>query len=191
MQHVPLSGRASTLLAGKGIRALKPSPPRTDARGRIQGYASVFGAMDLARDVVMPGAFRDSLARRGARGVKLLWQHDPGRPIGGWTKVIEDRHGLFVEGELDLDVPKARELHDLIERGALDGLSIGYRTEIDRLDPVTGIRRLEKLDLWEVSIVTFPLLPQARILDLKGWGNGNSGAHGSVRVFHRRNAALS
>lgn len=189
MLHIPISGRSSSLPAGRGIRAPEPAsggadacpfsarpalsrkmhmPARTDIRGRIRGYASVFGAMDMARDVVMPGAFRDSLARRGPGGVKLLWQHDPGRPIGIWTEMNEDRHGLFVEGVLDLDLPRARELHALIARGAVDGLSIGYRTEIDRQDPATGIRRLEKVDLWEVSIVTFPLLPQARILDLKG-----------------------
>ena len=123
--------------------------------------------MDLGRDIVMPGAFRDSLTRRGAGGVKLLYQHDPAQPLGQWQAMREDARGLRVEGQLDLNLPKARELAGLIERRLIDGLSIGFRTEIERKDPASGIRRLDRLDLWEISLVTFPLLPQARLLDLK------------------------
>jgi hypothetical protein len=134
-----------------------------DDDGRFEGYASLFGIADLGRDIVMPGAFRQCLAHRAPPQVKLLFQHDTRLPIGQWDRIEEDRHGLHVAGHLDLELPKARELHRLISRGAIDGLSIGYRTQTERRDGATGLRRLEKLDLWEISIVTFPLLPQARI----------------------------
>lgn len=135
--------------------------------GAFEGYASLFGIADQGGDVVMPGAFRQSLARRGAAGVKLLWQHDPAMPIGIWLRIEEDSRGLKVIGQLDLAVSKARELHALMRSGAVDGLSIGYRTERSRKDPRTGQRRLERIDLWEVSLVTFPMLPQARVSAVK------------------------
>ena len=135
--------------------------------GAFEGYASLFGIADQARDVVMPGAFRDSLARRGAGGVKMLWQHDPALPIGVWTRIAEDARGLHVVGRLDLAVAKARELHALMRSGAVDGLSIGFRTERSRRDAKAGLRRLEKIDLWEISLVTFPMLAQARVSAVK------------------------
>ena len=137
------------------------------ATGEFEGYASIFGVMDLGHDVVLPGAFRASLHERGAGGVRLLWQHDPHQPLGRWDEITEDARGLYVRGQLDLNQPKAREAFSLMERGALDGLSIGYRTQIERKDPATGLRRLEKIDLWEISLVTFPLLPQARVHGLR------------------------
>lgn len=91
------------------------------------GYASVFGVPDLGRDVVMPGAFSASLARRGAAGVRMLWQHDPTEPIGLWLSLAEDHRGLRVEGKLNPAVQRAREVEALIREGALDGLSIGFR----------------------------------------------------------------
>lgn len=135
--------------------------------GAFEGYASLFGIADQGGDVVIAGAFRDSLARRGASGVKMLWQHDPALPIGIWTAIKEDTRGLKVTGQLDLAVGKARELHALMRSGAVDGLSIGFRTERSRRDARTGQRRLEKIDLWEISLVTFPMLPQARVSAVK------------------------
>ncbi|MGL4279565.1 MAG: HK97 family phage prohead protease [Albidovulum sp.] len=135
--------------------------------GAFEGYASLFGIADQGGDVVVAGAFRDSLARRGAGGVKMLWQHDPALPIGVWTAISEDARGLKVTGQLDLAVGKARELHALMRSGAVDGLSIGFRTERSRRDARTGQRRLEKIDLWEISLVTFPMLPQARVSAVK------------------------
>lgn len=127
--------------------------------GAFEGYASLFGIADQARDVVMPGAFRESLGKRGANGIKMLWQHDPAMPIGVWESILEDTRGLHVVGRLDLAVGKARELHALMRSGAVDGLSIGFKTERSRRDPKSGNRRLEKIDLWEISLVTFPMLP--------------------------------
>ncbi len=129
--------------------------------GHFAGYASVFGVPDLGRDIVRPGAFAKSLARRGPSGVRMLWQHDPAEPIGHWLSLSEDRHGLRVAGRLNLDVQRARELAALLEDGALDGLSIGFRVIEAR--PERGGRSLLALDLWEVSLVTFPLQPVARV----------------------------
>lgn len=135
--------------------------------GGFEGYASLFGLADLGKDIVVAGAFRDSIARRGPLGVKMLWSHDPAQPIGVWEAIREDSRGLFVRGRLDLAVAKAREAYALMKSGAVDGLSIGFKTQRSRRDAKTGGRRLEKIDLWEVSIVTFPMLPQARVSMVK------------------------
>ncbi|WP_421724243.1 HK97 family phage prohead protease [Bauldia sp.] len=139
-----------------------------DADGTFAGYASLFDQADLGRDVVMPGAFRASLAKRGAAGIKMLYQHDPNQPIGVWEEVREDTRGLRVRGRLTTDVVKAREVLSLMRAGALDGLSIGYRTVRGRTDSKTGLRRLIEVDLWEISVVTFPMLPDARVAAVKG-----------------------
>jgi HK97 family phage prohead protease len=138
-----------------------------EADGTFSGYASLFGKADLGRDVVMPGAFGASLAKRGAAGVKMLFQHDPNQPIGVWTEIREDGQGLFVKGRLTADVARSREVLALMRAGALDGLSIGYRTVRGRTDAKTGVRRLMEVDLWEISVVTFPMLPEARVSSVK------------------------
>ncbi|PWR03054.1 HK97 family phage prohead protease [Meridianimarinicoccus roseus] len=131
---------------------------------RIEGYASLFGAVDQGGDVVQPGAYAGSLERlaAGGRAVKLLWQHDPTQPIGIWDEVHEDARGLHVKGRLLTEVARGREAAALIEAGAIDGLSIGYRT-VRSHKTDSGRRVLAEIDLWEVSLVTFPMLPDARI----------------------------
>jgi HK97 family phage prohead protease len=138
-----------------------------DLDGLFEGYASLFHKEDMGRDVVVPGAFRESLAERGLSGIKMLFQHDPNQPIGVWLRLYEDARGLFVRGRLMLEVAKAREVLALIRAGAIDGLSIGFRVVRGLRDHRTGIRRLEKIDLWEISIVTFPMLAEARVASLK------------------------
>jgi HK97 family phage prohead protease len=138
-----------------------------DADGVFEGYASLFGTADLGKDVVMPGAFHDSLKKRDASAVRLLWQHDPSQPLGRWLSIEEDRRGLRVRGKLNLAVERARDIHALMREGAVDGLSIGFRVERARAERPTGLRRLEKLDLWEISVVTFPMLPGARVETVK------------------------
>lgn len=130
----------------------------------IEGYASLFGVADQGGDVVMPGAYAASLARLVAKGdkVRMLWQHDPMRPIGVWDEIHEDGKGLWVKGRLLPEVAQAREAAALIQAGAIDGLSIGYRTvRADR--DAQGRRRLAEVELWEVSLVTFPMLPEAKV----------------------------
>lgn len=131
---------------------------------RIEGYASYFGACDQGGDIVQKGAYAASLSALASEGrsVKMLWQHDPAQPIGIWDEVREDAKGLYVKGRLLLDVEKGREAVALIEAGAIDGLSIGYRTQKASKND-KGQRLLSELELWEVSLVTFPMLPSARV----------------------------
>ncbi|MAS44761.1 prohead peptidase. Unknown type peptidase. MEROPS family U35 [Albimonas donghaensis] len=131
--------------------------------GRIEGYASLFGVSDQSGDVVEPGAFAASLAatRSARRSVKLLWQHDPAQPIGVWDQVREDDRGLLVRGRLLTEVRRGAEALSLLRAGAVDGLSIGYRALKAGRAPGGG-RLLQAVELWEVSLVTFPMLPEAR-----------------------------
>ena len=140
---------------------------RIAADGSFEGYAALFGRVDLGRDLILPGAFAESLARRGAAGVRMLFQHDPAEPIGVWTEITEDARGLFVRGHLTPVVARARVVLAMLRAGALDGLSIGFRTVEGRADPRTRVRRLSRIDLWEVSIVTFPMQPEARVEAVK------------------------
>jgi len=140
---------------------MQPIP--IDASGRFAGYASVFGAVDDGGDVVIAGAFAKSLAARGRANIRMLFQHDPKDPVGIWEAIAEDGFGLWVEGRLVGGVPRADALRRLIESRAIDGLSIGFRTVRAQREAATGHRRLLEIDLWEVSIVTFPMLKAARI----------------------------
>ncbi len=149
------------------VKLLAEPVRTTEADGVFEGYASLFGVADLGRDVVMPGAFAESLRRRGAGGIRMLWQHDPAEPIGRWLAVAEDARGLRVRGRLNLAVERAREIHALLREGAVDGLSIGFRVLRARPARATGLRHLEALDLWEISLVTFPMLPDARVSAVK------------------------
>lgn len=133
-----------------------------DGDGRFSGYASVFNRLDGGGDVVLPGAFSKSLSRKRGR-IRLLFQHDPKEPVGIWESLSEDSHGLFVNGQLTGGVPRAEALRRLIEARALDGLSIGFRTVRASREPGTGYRLLHEIDLYEVSIVTFPMMEDARI----------------------------
>ncbi len=143
------------------------APALARAGNRIEGYASLFGIEDQGRDIVVPGAFRTALSQRGASGIRMLFQHDPAQPIGAWDEIREDARGLFVRGHLIADAPRAREILALIRGRALDGLSIGFRARRAVRDARTGQRRLYDIDLWEISIVTFPMLPGARVTAIK------------------------
>lgn len=148
------------------VKFLADPPTAVTGDGLFSGYASLFGVPDLGRDVVLPGAFADSLARRGAAGIRMLWQHDPGEPVGRWLSLAEDARGLAVRGRLNLAVARAREIAALMAEGGVDGLSIGFRVVQAERDRAGG-RRLVRLDLWEISVVTFPMLPGARVAAVK------------------------
>jgi HK97 family phage prohead protease len=137
-----------------------------DENGSFSGYGSVFGIEDSDREVVAPGAFRNTLAdwEKKGRLPSLLWQHDQRQPIGVWTKMQEDERGLYVEGTLlKDDVFRAKEAYALMKAGALSGLSIGYLIRADSFDEKTRIRTLNDIELWECSICTFPANDAARI----------------------------
>ncbi|WP_257554134.1 HK97 family phage prohead protease [Sphingobium sp. CFD-2] len=139
--------------------------------GSIEGYGSVFGNVDSYGEVVEPGAFTQSLvdAKRKGQTIKMLWQHDRERPIGVWEDLAEDSKGLWVKGRLAVDVsPLAKETHGLLKMGALDGLSIGYRT-LDAEPHATkpNVLSLKRLLLKEVSVVTFAANDRARVESVK------------------------
>lgn len=131
--------------------------------GTVEGYGSIFGNVDNGFDIVEAGAFAESLA--SDKKVKMLWQHDPYSPIGVWDEVREDEKGLWVKGRILGDVEQGREATALVKAGAIDGLSIGYRTLEFREAKVDDrwVRVIEKAELWEVSLVTFPMNPEATI----------------------------
>ena len=136
----------------------------TRADGRFEGYASVFGVADQSGDVMARGAFRRSLGVRGPGGVKLLYQHVAAEPIGVWTEIYEDAVGLFARGRLLTELSRGHDVLALMREGALDGLSVGFKTVKARTEKSSGSRTIYDADLWEISVVTFPMLDRARVL---------------------------
>ena len=132
--------------------------------GLFSGYGSVFGVIDSYKEIVAQGAFSESLQKRTPA---MLWQHRSGEPIGVYSALREDQTGLYVEGKLALKTARGAEAYELLKMGAISGLSIGFVTRDDSYDRVTGIRTLKKVDLWEVSLVTFPANDAARVSGVK------------------------
>lgn len=140
-------------------------------KGAFAGYGSVYNVLDQGEDIVAPGCFTDSLAewKSKARLPAMLWQHRSGEPIGAYTAMSEDAHGLHVEGQLNLKVQRGAECHELMasKPPGISGLSIGFLTRDDSVDRKTWIRTIKKADVWEVSPVTFPQNDQARVNQVK------------------------
>jgi HK97 family phage prohead protease len=138
--------------------------------GVFEGFGSVFGNVDSYKEIVAPGAFTETLAAWKSTGrlPPVLWQHRSGEPIGPYLDMVEQPIGLWVKGQLLVDdVQRAKEARALMKAKAVNGLSIGFVTREDSYDRVTGIRTLKKVDLWEVSVVTFPANPAAQISSVK------------------------
>lgn len=150
--------------------------------GVFVGYASLFDTPDSTGDIVMAGAFAKSLAKRGVANIRMLFQHDPGEPVGVWLNMIEDKHGLWVMGRLDPNVQRGRELSSLLDSRGIDGLSIGFKTISALRDRNTGGRRLREIDLWEVSLVTFPMLNGARVFQRREQPAQQKERHGHGRA---------
>ena len=151
------------------IRHSTPLEAKADASGLIAGYASVFnGEPDSYGDVIAPGCFADSLAEHRRKGTSpvMLWSHDQSQPVGTWTSIIEDGTGLAVKGQLVLKTRAGAEAYELLKAGSVNGLSIGYR-EIKGTNLPGGIRRLDAVDLQEISIVALPAASDARIFSVK------------------------
>ena len=146
------------ILSARRPLARRDAPARLATLGpdEFEGYASLFGVPDGVGDIVQPGAFAKSLRRRPPDKVRMLYQHSALEPLGVWEEIKEDRRGLYVRGRLVLDVTRAREVRSLFAEGALNGLSIGFRTM--RAHKSGGHRLLTEIELWEISVVTFPLL---------------------------------
>lgn len=144
--------------------------------GRIEGYGAVFDNVDYGLDRLEKGAFRDSLKARNGKALPMLWQHDPGEPIGTWDSIREDGKGLYVGGQLNLsresgqaDVPAAWKARALAKQGAVTGLSIGYWATDYRYED--DVRVLSKVDLHEVSMATFPMNTEAQLTAVKSLTN--------------------
>lgn len=141
-----------------------------DESGSFSGYLSVFGNVDSGGDIIAAGAFADSIKSWKARGQMppVLWQHRTGEPLGPFIDMREDDHGLWVKGQLLVDdVPRAREARALLKARAITGMSIGYVTRDESMDRVTGIRTLKQIELYEGSIVTFPMNGLATVSAVK------------------------
>lgn len=152
---------------GRECRDMEFAVKELGPQGQFEGYASLFGIIDQTQDRVAPGAFRRTLLRRPPSSIKMLYQHLAHEPIGVWDHIREDARGLYVRGRLVLDSGRGRDVLALMRSRAIDGLSIGFRTVRGRTDPQTGVRTILEVDLWEVSVVTFPMLPGARVLKVK------------------------
>jgi len=138
---------------------LLPIEVKADAEGVIEGYGSIFGNKDLGGDIVAKGAFSESL--KSGRKPKMLFQHDPDRVLGVWDEVSEDEKGLRLKGRLARKTALGADVTELAQMGAIDGLSIGYRTTDDEI--TGGSRVIKAAELWEVSVVTFPMNTEARV----------------------------
>lgn len=151
--------------------------------GSFSGHGSVFGVVDAYGDSIQPGAFARTLKEWDQRGKrpKLLLQHDPSQIVGKWTAMREDARGLYVEGQLFIDLPLARATWTLMKEGQLDGLSIGFSLPKagTEFDATTKVNRIKDVDLWEVSIVTFPANTAATVEAVKA-------ALGNPREFERQ-----
>ncbi|NDE91303.1 MAG: HK97 family phage prohead protease, partial [Alphaproteobacteria bacterium] len=137
--------------------------------GVIGGYASVFGEVDAQRDIVAKGAFTGSLAKyqHSKSAPAMLWMHDTAEPIGVWMKLREDARGLYVEGQLAVKTQDGADAYELLKIGAVNGLSIGYTTIKSTIDSKTKIRTLTQVELFEISLVTFPANALARVHTVK------------------------
>lgn len=137
--------------------------------GHFEGYGSIFNITDRGGDIVVPGAFTETLAAQKAAGrlPAMLWQHRQAEPIGIYTSMEEDAVGLKVKGQLALKTVRGAEAYELMKMGALSGMSIGYRSRDDSYDRVTGVRSLKKVDLVELSLVTFPMNDASRVSAVK------------------------
>tara|TARA_Y100000401_G_C8322663_1_gene226356 strand:- start:927 stop:1760 length:834 start_codon:yes stop_codon:yes gene_type:complete len=151
------------------LKAYHDDDEKEKDKGMFEGYASIFGNKDLGNDVIEKGAFMRSLRRKGAKKIKMLYQHDTKEPIGVFDKVMEDQNGLYVKGRLAMGTQKGKEVYELMKMGAIDGLSVGYRVDAKghHYDDKRKYRVLKEVDLMEISAVTFPMNPRARIQAVK------------------------
>lgn len=138
--------------------------------GTFKGYGSVFGNVDSGGDVVVAGAFKDTINRggRNGNGIAMLWQHSSRYPIGIWTKLLEDEKGLYVEGQVEpTATPDGIPVLNMMRLGGVKGLSIGFNTLVSEDDEKRKVRYLKEIELWEISLVTFPMNKRSIITNVK------------------------
>jgi len=156
-------------IGGRETRAYALQIKATGEDGSIEGYGAVFNVVDNYDDAIAPGAFAASLAAHKSAGTMpaMLWQHDADDPIGIWAEMKEDAKGLMIRGKLCLDTACGKEAYALLKMGAITGLSIGFISKQWAYNQDSEIRTLTEIDLWEVSLVTFPANEKARITTVK------------------------
>jgi HK97 family phage prohead protease len=130
------------------------------AKGSFEGYASVFNNIDSYGDMILPGAFEETIAKRDQ--VPMLFNHWMDNLIGKATSLKEDDIGLKFNGRLTPGATMASDVYQHMKAGALDGVSIGYRVQPGGADMDGKIRTLSRLDLLEISMVISPANKQAR-----------------------------
>jgi HK97 family phage major capsid protein/HK97 family phage prohead protease len=128
----------------------------------ICGYASVFNIIDAASHIILPLSFQKSLK---TREVKLLWQHKSDIPLGVINKIYEDNHGLYIEAEINSSTQYGSDAKSLVEQGAINGFSIGFYTKKSNYNK-DGTMTISEIDLWEISLVTFPCNSKAVITEI-------------------------
>lgn len=143
-----------------------------EATGIFEGYGSAFGGKpDSYGDIIVEGAYKKTLESGGRNGygIGLLWMHDPRQPIGKWLELHENKRGLKVKGKLTKGVQKADEALLLLKDNAIEGLSIGYTIPDggSESDEKKKVRYIKEIELWEISLVTFPANTRARVTNVK------------------------
>lgn len=148
---------------------------KASPEGLIEGYASTTGGPpDRQGEVVLPGAFARSLAAHREAGTwpAMLWAHQLEEPIGRWLAMAEDSTGLYVKGAINLRTQRGREAFEHVRAGDAGGFSIGFTVPAGGRDYAGGgVFHLRDVDLLEVSIVTVPANPRARITGVKSLGS--------------------
>lgn len=154
---------------GRETRAYSLSIKATGEDGTIEGYGSVFGNVDEWDDIIASGAFKNTIAAHKTAGTMpaMLWQHESDEPLGVWMEMSEDDNGLKLKGKLCLDTSKGKEALALLKMGAINGLSVGFISKEWLYNNETNVRTLTEIDLWEVSLVTFPANKKARVTNVK------------------------
>ena len=148
-----------------------------DLTGRFFGYASLFDIPDQGGDIVKRGAFDKSMRRKPIEQIAMLAHHNAEQPIGRWEVIKEDAKGLYVVGIVNKQVQAGCELLALLAQGGFSGLSIGFKNAASVKPASRGtasytgrkppVRILTQLDLWEISLVTFPMLNEARVVEVE------------------------
>jgi hypothetical protein len=144
-------------------RAFKLEIKSISDQGIFTGMASTYNNIDLGGDIVDPGAFTRTLGHKGGQ-VPILFAHDSRQPIG-LGRLTDTQKGLAIEGELAMEVAKAREAFALMKKNVLRGLSIGFDTVRDTV--TNGVRHLQELKLYEVSVCVFPMNENATVTGVK------------------------
>lgn len=152
---------------GRETRSFAFEFKATGDDGTVEGYGSVFDVEDSYGDIIKPGAYKATLAAHKANNSMpaMLWQHNSDEPIGVWTEMVEDEKGLRVKGQLLLTTVRGREAYELLKIGALKGMSIGFMAKDWSYQD--ELRILTAIDLWELSIVTFPANQKATVTGVK------------------------